>query len=276
MAPVSLLDCPDELIDHIVERLPGSAIKAVRKSCRRLNRIASPCLFPVLYLSCHQLDLNVFEMVSENPLLIGGVRELVIDDTTVPLPDTIPDWRSYQRIVTLPEHPEDRRSHLQLYPGDTLDPYYMRDEPSKVVPTREGWELFRMTAMWHHDNRLAHADVRALKEALPHFKKLERLVISNRNAIDDFSEGAQSRVSASPVVRKWRRFQTEHGQIAPLAPRCDWQASGLGIWDRSRVNTLDWFMEHLSDIMSNLYYFTLGSEDFFSEMIFVGDTEFGE
>ncbi|KAG5811412.1 hypothetical protein H9Q74_005097 [Fusarium xylarioides] len=274
MAPVSLLDCPDELIDNIVERLPGSAIKAVRKSCKRLSRIASPYLFPVLYLSCHQLDLDVFEMVSENPLLIGGVRELVIDDTTVPLPETIPDERSYQRIVTLPEHPEDRRAHLKLYPGDTLDPYYMRDEPSKVVPTREGWELFRWTAMWHHDNRLAHADLKALKEALPHFKRLERLVVSNRNANDNFSEGAQSRVSASPVVQKWRRFQAEHDEIAPLAPRCDWQASGLGIRDRSRVNTLDWFAEHLDGIMSNLYYFTLGSEDFFSEMSFVKTEKF--
>src|SRR6478735_5793746 len=100
MAPVSLLDCPDEVIDHIIERLPGSAVKAIRVSCKRLNRIASPYLFPVLYLPCHQLDVNVFRMVSENPLLIGGVRELVIDDTTVPLPETVPDWRTYQKVVT--------------------------------------------------------------------------------------------------------------------------------------------------------------------------------
>ncbi|PNP61084.1 hypothetical protein FNYG_14172 [Fusarium nygamai] len=262
MAPVSLLDCPDELIDNMVERLPGSAIKAVRKSCKRLNRIASPYLFPVLYLSCHQLDLNVFEMVSENPLLIGGVRELVIDDTTVPLPGTIPDWHTYKKVVTLPEHPEDRRAHLKLFPGDTLDPFYMRDEPSEVVPTGEGWELFRCTAAWHHENRLAHADVEALKAALPRFKKLERLVVSNRNANDTFSEGAQSRVSSSPVVRKWRLLQAEHGEIVPLAPRCDWQASGFGIDDRSRVNTLDWFAEYLNSIMSNLYAYTHGSEEF--------------
>ncbi|KAF5722185.1 hypothetical protein FMUND_3107 [Fusarium mundagurra] len=274
MAPVSLLDCPDELIDNIVERLPGSAIKAVRKSCKRLNRIASPYLFPVLYLSCHQLDLNVFELVSENPLLIGGVRELVIDDTTVPLPGTIPDWHTYQKVVTFPEHPEDRCAHLKLSPGDTLDPVFMRDEPSKVVPTKEGWELFRCIAVGHHENRLAHADVEALKTALPRFKRLERLVVSNRNANDSFSEGAQSHVSSSPVVRKWRLFQAEHDEIVPLAPRSDWQASGLGIRDRSRVNTLDWFAEHLNGIMSNLYYFTLGSEEFFSEMSFVKTEKF--
>ncbi|KAF5541144.1 hypothetical protein FNAPI_10318 [Fusarium napiforme] len=262
MAPVSLLDCPDELINDIVERLPGSAIKAVRESCKRLNRIASPYLFPVLYLSCHQLDLNVFEMVSENPRLIGGVRELVIDDTTVPLPDTIPDWHTYQKVVTLPEHPDDRCAHLGLRPGEALDPRDMNDEPSKVIPTREGWELFRCTAMSHHDNRLAHADAKALKAALPHFQKLERLVVSNRNANDNFSEGAQSRVSSSPVVRKWRRFQAEHGETVPLAPKCDWQASGFGIDDRSRVNTLDWFAEYLNSIMSNIYAYTQGSDEF--------------
>ncbi|KAF5548777.1 hypothetical protein FPHYL_9837 [Fusarium phyllophilum] len=261
MAPISLLDCPDELIDNIVERLPGSAIKAVRKSCKRLNRIASPYLFPVLYLSCHQLDLNVFEMVSENPLLIGGVHELVIDDTTVPLPDTIPDWHTYQKVVTFLEHPEDRRAHLGLRPCDTLDPYYMRDEPSEVVPTREGWELFRLTAMWHHDNRLAHADVKALKEALPRFKKLERLVVSSRNANDNFSEGAQRAPRAAFRQALWcgsgGGFKRNTTRLL-LLPR---DAIGRPA-------------EHLDGIMSNLNYFTSGSEEFFSEMSFVKTEKF--
>lgn len=273
MAPVSLLDCPDEVIDHIIERLPGSAVKAIRVSCKRLNRIASPYLFPVLYLSCHQLDLNVFRMVSENPLLIGGVHELVIDDTTVPLPETIPDWHTYQKVVTFPEDSDDRRAHLELHPGGTLDPWMMRGRPSKVNPTKEGWELLRSIAQWHHENRLTHADFEALKAALPHFKKLERLVVSNRNANDSFSEGAQSCVSSSPVVQKWRRFQAEEHESVPLAPRCDWQASGLGMNDRSRVNTLDWFVEFLGDIMSNLYAFTLEHDEFFTDgSIFVSST----
>ncbi|KAH7203550.1 hypothetical protein DER44DRAFT_867752 [Fusarium oxysporum] len=241
MAPVSLLDCPDEVIDHIIERLPGSAVKAIR------------------------LDLNVFRMVSENPLLIGGVRELVIDDTTVPLPETIPDWRTYQKVVTFPEDSDDRRAHLELHPGETLDPWMMRGRPSKVNPTKEGWELLRSIAQWHHENRLTHADFEALKAALPHFKKLERLVVSNRNANDSFSEGAQSCVSSSPVVQKWRRFQGEEHESVPLAPRCDWQASGLGMNDRSRVNTLDWFVEFLGDIMSNLYAFTLEHDELFTD-----------
>ncbi|KAF5634666.1 hypothetical protein F52700_5859 [Fusarium sp. NRRL 52700] len=265
MAPVGLLDCPDEIIDDIIQRLPGSAVKAVRKSCRRLNRIASPYLFPVLYLSCHQLDLDVFRMVSKNPLLIGGVRELVIDDTTVPLQKTIPDWFTYQKVVNFPEHPEDRRAHLGLRPYDTLDPFDMIGKPSKVVPAREGWEFLRRTVMWHHENRLGHADLEALKAALPHFKKLERLVVSNRNANDKFSEGAQSSVSSSPMVQKWRLFQAEQDELVPLAPRCDWQASGLGMRDKSRVNTLDWFVEYLDAIMSNVYYFTLGEEEFFMD-----------
>jgi hypothetical protein len=64
------------------------------------------------------------------------------------------------------------------------------------------------------------------------------------------------------VVRKWRRFQAEHDEIVPLAPRCDWQASGQDIRDRSRVNTLDWFAEYLNSIMSNLYAYTHGSDEF--------------
>ncbi|KAF5979160.1 hypothetical protein FCOIX_5443 [Fusarium coicis] len=48
MAP-SLLSCPEGVIDHIVKLLPN--VKAARETCKRLNRIASPYLFPVLYIS---------------------------------------------------------------------------------------------------------------------------------------------------------------------------------------------------------------------------------
>ncbi|KAH7216435.1 hypothetical protein BKA60DRAFT_649135 [Fusarium oxysporum] len=251
MAPVSLLDCPDEVIDGIVELLPGSAVKASRLTSKRLNRIASPYLFPVLYISCHQLDLDVFRMVSKNPLLIGGVRELVIDDTTVP--PSVRDWPTYQKVVTFPQDPNDRRDHLELGEGETLEPRWMNGQPSKVKPSEEAWKLFNSIAEGHHDNRLAHADFDALKRALHRLKNLESLVVSNRMAAEYYSDGgAQSRVSSSPVAKLWRRFDSETKEYVPLAPRCDWHPTTQGLQDRTPVNTMDWLDDRLVyDITKN-------------------------
>ncbi|KAF4955601.1 hypothetical protein FGADI_4436 [Fusarium gaditjirri] len=241
MAPVSLLDCPDEVIDSIIKLLPGSAIKASRLTSKRVSRIASPYLFPVLYISCHQLDLDVFRLVSENPLLIGGVRELVIDDTTVP--PSVRDWPTYQKVVTFPRDADDRRDHLDLDEDETLSPDFMNGEPSDIKPSEEAWKLFSSTAQGHHENRLAHADFDALKRALPLLKNLKSLVLSNRMVDDRFSEGAQSSVSSSPVVKMWRRFEGE-GYL-PLPPRCDWHPTTQGLQDRTPVNTMDWLDDRL-------------------------------
>ncbi|KAI1032821.1 hypothetical protein LB504_006279 [Fusarium proliferatum] len=241
MAPVRLFDSPDEVVDGIIELLPGNAIKASRLTSKRLNSIASRFLFPVLYISCHQLDLDVFRMVSKNPLLIGGVRELVIDDTTVP--PSVRDWPTYQKVVTFPEDADDQRDHLELDEGETPDPDFMIREPSKVKPCEEAWELFSSTAQGHHENRLAHADFDALKRALPRLKNLQSLVLTNRMADDRLSEGAQSSVSSSPVVKVWRRFERE-GYL-PLVPRCDWHPTTQGLQDRTPVNTMDWLDDRL-------------------------------
>ncbi|KAF5988497.1 hypothetical protein FBULB1_1461 [Fusarium bulbicola] len=222
MAPVSLLDCPDEVVDDIVQRLPGSAVKVTRETCKRLNRIASPYLFPILYISCHQLDLDVFRMVSKNPLLIGGVRELVIDDTTVP--PSVRDWPTYQKVVTFPEDASDRRDHFHRRSSPAKRPGSSSAAPPKVI-MRTVWPTQTSTRSRGHfdDSRIFGAS---------------------------FSEGAQSSVSSSPVVKVWRRFETE--VYLPLVPRCDWHPTTQGLQDRTPVNTMDWLDDRLVfDITKN-------------------------
>ncbi|KAF4427405.1 hypothetical protein FACUT_9636 [Fusarium acutatum] len=102
MESCHILRLPDELQVAVVELLPGNALKATRATCRKLNSIASPYLYPVLYLSCHQLDLDVFRLVASNPLLIGGVKELVIDDTT--LSPRLTNWEVYRTVASYPQN----------------------------------------------------------------------------------------------------------------------------------------------------------------------------
>ncbi|KAF5650130.1 uncharacterized protein FTJAE_695 [Fusarium tjaetaba] len=235
MAP-SLLSCPDEVIDHIAKLLPN--VRAARETCKRLNRIASPYLFPVLYISCHQLDLDVFRTVAKNPLLIGGVRELVIDDTTLPV--SIPDWPTYQKVLSLPDCSELERAASQHW-SDLPD----CDEP------REHWELFDSVLKGHHENRLARADYHALKQALPHLKRLRSLVLTNRTANDsiddDFREGAQSLESSSPTFKFWRRFDSKRDEPVSFAPRCDWVPTGRGLRNKMPIYGMDWLDDRLTD-----------------------------
>ncbi|RBQ74114.1 hypothetical protein FVER14953_20385 [Fusarium verticillioides] len=69
-----------------------------------------------------------------NPLLIGGVRELVIDDTTLPV--SIPDWPTYQKVLSLPDPSENRRSFLELAASQHWSDWQDCDEP------KEHWKLF--------------------------------------------------------------------------------------------------------------------------------------
>ncbi|KAG5761640.1 hypothetical protein H9Q69_007210 [Fusarium xylarioides] len=239
---VNLLSCPDEVIDQIVKLLPN--VKATRETCKRLNRIASPYLFPVLYISCHQLDLDVFRMVAKNPLLIGGVRELVIDDTTVPV--SIPDWPTYQKVLSLPDLPENRRTFLELAASENWSDWPDCDEP------KEHWELFDSILKGHHENRLARADYHALKQALPYMKRLRSLVLTNRTANDgiddDFQEGAQSLESSSPTFKFWKRFESKRDYPpVSFAPRCDWLPTGQGLLNKTPIYGMDWLDDRLTD-----------------------------
>ncbi|KAM5353533.1 hypothetical protein ACJ41O_000183 [Fusarium nematophilum] len=237
----SILQLPPEIASAILDLLPGSAIKSLRATCRQLHQAASPLLFPVLYLSCHQLDLDVFRLVTHNPLLASGVCELVIDDTT--LAPSLSDWRVYEAVA----------SREELWP-DRKKPYPFRDgffdEPRKEWssgPDKELWEMFMRVFKGHHDNRLAHADVEALKDALPRMKSLRSLVITNRTADERHSFGAQSEKSSSPIVKMWRRFGTERRERPPFPPRCDWWAAWGSPMPRTMENmfSLDWLDDEL-------------------------------
>ncbi|KAF4986183.1 hypothetical protein FDECE_16086 [Fusarium decemcellulare] len=238
-----ILDLPPEITTVILNLLPGHAIKAVRASCKQLNYTASPFLYPVLYLSCHQLDLEVFRLVAKNPLLLGGVRELVIDDTT--LAPSLSDWRIYHAVASWGNLWSDRK---RAYFCENEDKAF--DEPERQWssgPDKELWELFMSVYKGHHENRLAHADIKALKQALPNLKSLRSLIITNRNADEMHHAGAQSEDSSSPVVKMWRRVGTERRERPPFPPRCDWWAAWGKPMERTDENmfSLDWLDDEL-------------------------------
>ncbi|KAF5722186.1 hypothetical protein FMUND_3108 [Fusarium mundagurra] len=217
MESCHIIRLPDELLVAVVELLPGDALKATRATCRKLNSIASPYLYPVLYLSCHQLDLDVFRLVASNPLLIGGVKELVIDDTT--LSPRLGNWKVYKTVASYPRYWSHRKTAYSSKEDFEYEGRVWSDKPDKDFHA-----LYKSVLKGHHNNRRRNADIISLKRALPLFKSLRSLVISNRTADDDFDSGAQTEESSSPVVKMWRRLGVSKQERPPFPPRCDWMA----------------------------------------------------
>ncbi|KLO83238.1 uncharacterized protein LW93_14906 [Fusarium fujikuroi] len=242
-----ILRLPDELQVAVVELLPGDSLKATRATCRKLNSIASPYLYPVLYLSCHQLDLDVFRLVANNPLLIGGVKELVIDDTT--LSPRLANWEVYKTVASYPENSPDRK--MSYHWGDEFE---NEDRVWSTEPDKDFHALYKSILRGHHTNRRRHADISALKHALPLFKSLRSLVISNRTADDceGIFEGAQSEESSSPVVKMWRRLGDSKQERPPFPPRCDWLApwNEHGPSVRAEMMQPDWYHDRLDTLIN--------------------------
>ncbi|KAF5581691.1 hypothetical protein FPANT_8812 [Fusarium pseudoanthophilum] len=238
-----ILNCPDEVLDLIVKLLPN--VKATRETCKRLNRIASPYLFPVLSISCHQLDLDVFRTVAKNPLLIGGVRELVIHETKIF--SSFRDWPNYKNGSILPKDSEARGT---LRGGVATDSSLLDESPPSQESTLDHCELFNNILESHQKNRLAHADYHALKQALPRLKRLRSLVLSDRNAENDgstlfqkrphFETGGQSLELSSPTAKLGKRLQSKNYVYVPLAPGFDSPSTGNGLADKASVNRIDW------------------------------------
>ncbi|RGP77955.1 hypothetical protein FLONG3_3912 [Fusarium longipes] len=236
----NILNLPDELLLAIVEYLKVSDIEEVRSSCKRLNVIASPFLYHTLTLSCHQVDLDVFNLVANNPLLIGGVRTLVIDDTT--FPTCINSWAAYKNAVTLlalAKHeefgmtlPSDDDTDSSDYEEDVADDSWGKfNDFHRMYIAKRFRRRYRRISRGHHENRLAHADVHALKKALPYFRSLRTLIVTNHTPYDGWR--------TSPAQEMWRfgrSFRLWIDKI-PLYPRCDWLS-----WpeDLSATASLDW------------------------------------
>ncbi|KAM0425315.1 hypothetical protein ACHAPT_009371 [Fusarium lateritium] len=210
-----LLSLPDEVLREIAAVLPGKDLKTLRLACRRLCQNTSPFLFETLYLSCHSLDLEVFRIVAQNPLLLGGVRQLVIDDTTVsPSLLNAAIFRTMASINNLWPN--------RAKPYFSTEPFDNDDREWSTGPDQDLWHLLVDVYQHHHTNRALQLDVQALRAALPGMRSLRSLVLSNRTADDTPLEGAQSQTSASPVVRMWRDVGHRRGERPPFAPRCDW------------------------------------------------------
>lgn len=215
--PAVLLDLPNEVLDGIAALLHGAEVKSFRASCRRLCFVTSRYLFPTLFLSCHNLDLDVFRLAAANPAILSGVRELVVDDTTIS-----PSLMTRDVFHAMSRSPELWR--LRKTPYFSTDDW---DEEGRVWEAEADevfFNLVKYTYEGHETNRVEQNDVQALRSALAGMTSLRTLVLTNRTADDTPQSGAQSESNSSPVVKLWRAVGESRRERPPFPPRVDWWA----------------------------------------------------
>ncbi|RMJ18616.1 hypothetical protein CDV36_001697 [Fusarium kuroshium] len=248
MAPLPLLDLPNEVIRDVVSHLPLKDLKAIRYSCRRVSEIASPFLYRSLYVSCHDPNLMAFKTVANNPLLLHGVEELIIDDTTVS--PALLNRRLYRQLSSQDGFWKDRKK--PYFPRDDQDTWDDEGRVWSAVATDEMHRVLVWAYENHERNRLENSDIEALWAALPGMTSLKTLVITNRTADDCPTEGAQSRFNSSPVVREWRRMGEALRERLPFAPRCDWWVPLQDDeFEGDEVFELDWLLDGASRYMTS-------------------------
>lgn len=242
--PVFLLDLPNEVLDGVAALLRKDDVKRLRATCRRLSLIASKYLYSTLYLSSHDYDLYVFELVTANPQLIGGVKELIVDDTTVS--KALLDRRVFRHMASQPGLWPLRK--VAYFPDDDKQPWDTEGRIWSPTPDDELHALLVHVYQHHHSNRLSRSDISALHEALPRMTALRTLVLSNRTVDDTPAEGAQSRWNSSPIAKVWRQLGERRRERPPFPPRVDWwHPIEDGELDSDQVFGLDW----LSDGFAN-------------------------
>lgn len=72
---------PNELVEAIIQSLPGHGLKSARLVSKTWCSYASIFLFKKIYIAPNRLDLEVFNAITQHPVFSKYVRHLVYDDT---------------------------------------------------------------------------------------------------------------------------------------------------------------------------------------------------
>ena len=75
---------PPELYLEVFQHLTKKDLKAVRLTCRVYELYVNCCLFDTVYISCHQLDYDVYAKIARHPIISACVKNLRYDTCQFP------------------------------------------------------------------------------------------------------------------------------------------------------------------------------------------------
>lgn len=163
-SPIPLVFVPYECNKNIISRLPRSALKSLRLTCKGMNDIVlSPIshLFNRAYISTNSDDLEALENIANNPRMAQLVRELVWDMTSIRRKKRTATNKDGERVVVDEKFPEERNSFLQRF----NDPVMAR-------------RILRQMRAQYDDNEKRGRDLQLLVNALPKLTNCEKVTMT--------------------------------------------------------------------------------------------------
>lgn len=163
-SPIPLIFVPYECNKNIISRLPRSALKSLRLTCKGVNDLVlSPIshLFDRVYISTNSDDLEALENIADNPRMAQLVRELVWDMTSIRRKKRTATNKDGERVVVEEKFPEEKSSFLQEF----NDPVMAR-------------RVLRQMRAQYDDNEKRGRDLQVLLNALPKLKNCKKVTMT--------------------------------------------------------------------------------------------------
>lgn len=160
------------------------------KSLRLIHRPLAPHLFPFLftrlYISAHDIDLQVLRTIATHPSdARKHVTELIWDDTR--FDQWVSGYQTYtDRLLSTTTTP----SHIVKREGDVI---------------AEAYRFWASEAASFAENRQEGVDQRAFEECVLHFLNLRSIIILSRSRLTYVDPEAYWALWQTPRTRVWRR-----------------------------------------------------------------------
>jgi hypothetical protein len=221
MEAIATMDSlPLELLWEITSYLDTVDIKNLRLVFRRLRDGCNKPLFEKIYLSCHPLDLEAFQAITQDPVLSKQVRNIIYDVSSVEGQAPFPYDFFEERL---------------LRPVGINDPL-----PLSPRSIKTGYYFWTSMAASFFTIQMENLDMLALTQAIPRLPNLQMIRITQlayRASMFDGEDqhgrdGGTFEVTRSPTFRKWTAMKA-----AVLNELCTTQEANSP-WNRAHFSYL--------------------------------------
>lgn len=249
------MELPNELLLGILQDLDKSDLKGARLVCKTWSCLSAEYLFNTIFISPHQLNLEVFKNISQHPLLCRCVKKLEYDGVYFSPKKTLSDyitnlWDILYTKLTLAEGIQD--AQLLIHSDDPHINYFLalvQDQYIHHLPILEKvTESMYLDFDFIQEGYREYQALAALSEDWvdkPEFQKvfvsgLKRLERLNTVTLRDYWDLVDGdfftcvdeprRLKGSPLARSWSCFRITPEMWCYGSENCSHPNGNIAFW----------------------------------------------
>lgn len=223
------MEVPNELLLAVLQRLRKADLKSARLVSKRWSMCAAEYLFAKIFVSPHELNLQVFEAICKHPILRKCVKELEYDGVyfrpNLEFSEYIEQlWQTYRTLTLLGRQwPRQTTEERKLdFVAMVAKDYYTDVEFEEVKKecrgflfVKDGYQQYLVQARFQEDCFCQPMFRKNLIEGLRMLDRLESVTINSQWNIlgnQPSLEWSGRRPNGSPLARIWDCFYSRpHG-----------------------------------------------------------------